>query len=360
MVAATVLEHVLHTLLHTFAILGVHDLKQLASVHWLRFRKAEQPSPFLRYPKFVIPKVPNPQTEVCRVGCEVNARFALPQRHLSLSAFRHGGGKRHRSNGEHSRPGLQSKKRLVFRFPDEWPETMQCAPNRDRRENEDARSGFALRKAEGHPNHNRSGDESDWIIPGRNCKPSAKDRFAQDAQQQQENADFRCFLPVPAPLWCDAPENNRWSDQKIARCVAQPPRQPDRAIIRPIRRTSKCKTGHTKDWADNCANRCCEREFKNTLRTIENGCATGEPIHYPGTAYGLERVAARDGKRRGGIARSGNVHQKCTEKNGRPDSVTKHEQCGERNSRRRPHRRCTWVQRCQHQSELASNEIDKR
>src|SRR6185312_16605384 len=131
-VDAILFEHMLHTLLHTFAIFRVHDLKQLASVHWLRFRKAEQPSPFVRDPKFVIPEVPNPQTEVCGVGREVNARFALPQCLLSPPAFRHGGGKRHCSNGKHSRPGLQSKKRLVFRFPDEWPETMQCAPNRER------------------------------------------------------------------------------------------------------------------------------------------------------------------------------------------------------------------------------------
>src|SRR5205807_3059334 len=54
-----------------------------AKVHWLRFRKAEQPSPFLRYPKFVFPDVPNPQTEVRRVGCEGNACFALAQRGLA-------------------------------------------------------------------------------------------------------------------------------------------------------------------------------------------------------------------------------------------------------------------------------------
>src|SRR5439155_75949 len=107
------------------------------------------------------------------------------------------------------------------------------------------------------------------------------------------------------------PENNQWSDQKVARCVAQPPRQPDCAIIGPIRETSKCKTGHTKSWADNCANHCCEREFKNTLRTTEGGCAAGEPIHEPGTAHSFERVAARDGERCGDIARSASVHEKC-------------------------------------------------
>src|SRR6266568_329766 len=131
-VAATALEHLLHKLLRTFAILWVHDLEHPVKAHWLRLREAEQPSPLLRYPKFVILDVPKPQTEVRRVSREVNARFAFPQRLLSPPAFRHAGGKRHRSKGEHSRPGLESKKRLVFRFPDKWPKTMHCAPNRYR------------------------------------------------------------------------------------------------------------------------------------------------------------------------------------------------------------------------------------
>src|SRR6059058_1922102 len=81
--AATALERVLHKLLHAFPILRVHNLEHSVKAHWLRFRKAEQPSPFLRYPKFVIPDVPNPQTEVRRVGHEVNALFALVQRGLA-------------------------------------------------------------------------------------------------------------------------------------------------------------------------------------------------------------------------------------------------------------------------------------
>ncbi len=61
----------------------MHDLEQSAKVHRFRFREAEQRSPFLRYPKFVIPDVPKPQTEVRRAGREVNARFAFPQRGLA-------------------------------------------------------------------------------------------------------------------------------------------------------------------------------------------------------------------------------------------------------------------------------------
>src|SRR5207237_2504673 len=73
----TVLEHVLHKLLRTFAIPGVHDLEPSVRRHRLRVCEAEQLSPSLRYPKFVPRVVPNPQTEVCRAVHEVNARFAF-------------------------------------------------------------------------------------------------------------------------------------------------------------------------------------------------------------------------------------------------------------------------------------------
>src|SRR6267154_560533 len=90
-VLAAALEHVLHDLLHMFAIPGMHDLEQSVKRHWLRIRKTEQLSPFLRYPKFVTRDVPKPQAEVRRVGREVHARFALAQRLLSPPAFCHAG-----------------------------------------------------------------------------------------------------------------------------------------------------------------------------------------------------------------------------------------------------------------------------
>src|SRR6184192_275724 len=112
-VLAAVLEHVLHELLHTFAIPGVHDLEQSVKLHWLRIREAEQLSPFLRYPKFVARDVPKPQTEVRRVGREVSARFAFPQRLLGTPAFGHAGGKCHRSNGEQEATGFPFSRRMA-------------------------------------------------------------------------------------------------------------------------------------------------------------------------------------------------------------------------------------------------------
>src|SRR5206468_8280466 len=81
--AATALEHLLHKLLRTFAILRVHNLEHSIKAHWLRFRKAEQPSPLLRYPKFVIPVVPKSQTVIRRVGRAAHARLPLPHRLLT-------------------------------------------------------------------------------------------------------------------------------------------------------------------------------------------------------------------------------------------------------------------------------------
>src|SRR6266568_1863155 len=82
--AATALEHLLHKLLRTFAILWVHNLKHSVKAHWLGFREAEQSPPLLRYPKFVILDVPKPQTEVRGVGREVDALLALAQFSLTL------------------------------------------------------------------------------------------------------------------------------------------------------------------------------------------------------------------------------------------------------------------------------------
>jgi hypothetical protein len=74
---------------------------------------------------------------------------------------------------------------------------MQRPPHRDRGQDENSRGSFALRKAEGSPNHNRSANENDWIISDGNGRPSAKNHRAQHHQQQEERADFGSFLFIP-------------------------------------------------------------------------------------------------------------------------------------------------------------------
>src|SRR5207244_4169757 len=113
-------------------------------------------------------------------------------------------------------PPLQREKRLIFRSPDEWTEAMQRPPHRDRRQDENSRGSFALCKAEGCPNHNRSANESDWIISGGNGKPSAKDHPAQQDQQQEERTDFCGFLFVPTPFCGNARQDSYGRENKSA------------------------------------------------------------------------------------------------------------------------------------------------
>src|SRR5437868_14754674 len=79
-VLAAVLQHVLHSLLDAFAIVGVHDPEEPVERYWVGIREAEQLPPFLGYPTFVtIRDVPNPQTKVCCIDRELDARLAFPQ-----------------------------------------------------------------------------------------------------------------------------------------------------------------------------------------------------------------------------------------------------------------------------------------
>ena len=76
-VPATVLQYVLHNLLHAFGIAGCTTSRNRQTL-LARNPQSEQPSRFLGYPTFVTTRdVPNPQTEVRRVGREAQARFAF-------------------------------------------------------------------------------------------------------------------------------------------------------------------------------------------------------------------------------------------------------------------------------------------
>src|SRR5438046_10681971 len=101
---------------------------------------------------------------------------------LGAPSFSHAGGKRHRRNRQNRCPELQGEKRLVLRFPNERPEATQRAPHRDPRQDENSRGRLPSGEAESRPDHNRSANKGDWIIPRRNFKLSAKD----EATEQHE------------------------------------------------------------------------------------------------------------------------------------------------------------------------------
>src|SRR4029077_15740802 len=108
----------------------------------------------------------------------------------------------------HCGPGLQSEERLVFRFHNEWTETVQRSPDGDGRENKNAGGRFALREAESGPDHDRAADEGEWIIMDRQRIPTAKNELREHKEQQQKNADFDGIASAPTPLRLRAPKQN--------------------------------------------------------------------------------------------------------------------------------------------------------
>src|SRR5439155_27183826 len=132
---------------------------------------------------------------------------------------------------------------------------------------------------------------------------SAKADLSENREHEQEAAGFNCLQAIRAPLrGSDTPQKNEWSDNQIARGIAQPPRCPDCPIMRPVSKTAERETGNTETGADCCTDNGGQRELKNILWPIENAGAARKMVHQPGTANRLQRVARRDAKRRKNIA----------------------------------------------------------
>jgi hypothetical protein len=123
------LEHVLHKLLHTFALLGVHNLEHSVKVHWLRFREAEQLSPFLCYPKFVSLDVPLPQSESSRIRRQTQPFLALAQPSLTFCALLDDCREKHQRHGQDNEEQLDCERILFWRSSSERTVSVGRTPN---------------------------------------------------------------------------------------------------------------------------------------------------------------------------------------------------------------------------------------
>src|SRR6476646_12301882 len=105
--------------------------------------------------------------------------FLLLKLFLDTPSLSHASGKCHRRYGQHCCPRLHSEQRLILTLTGEWPESVDCSPHRYYGQDENTHGSFALSEAEGRPNHNRTANESDGIIFGRDLQPATKDNCAQ-------------------------------------------------------------------------------------------------------------------------------------------------------------------------------------
>ena len=183
---------------------------------------------------------------------------------------------------------------MVLRFHDKGPKPAQRAPDRNRRQNENARGRLALGKTECRPDHDRSADEGDRVITRRNREPAAEDDFAQADEQEQKNTDLDHITAAPFSRRTDRPEEDKRCHDEVARGVAQPPCRPNGPVFCPIGVAAECQTGDPKSWAHQRAHNCSERKCENILRPIERARAAREPVDHPRAADCLERIAGGD------------------------------------------------------------------
>ena len=185
---------------------------------------------------------------------------------------------------------------MIFCFHDKWTEALQRAPHCDGGKNKNCRRGFALGESKGGPNQQWTAHKRNRVIFGRNRKPAAKDCLSDNEQEEQKEPDFEVFNGNQTESRCHTPEDDQRSYDKIAGGVAQPPCQPDRAVLRPIGETTQGQTAYSEYGTDHRTQHDGDGKFENVLRTVEDSHSVGETIDQPGAADCFKRVAGGDTK----------------------------------------------------------------
>src|SRR5947207_1574856 len=78
------------------------------------------------------------------------------------------------------------------------------------------------------------------------------------------------------------------SEHEVAGYIAEPPGNPNRAVVPPVGKPVQRKAGHAEHRADDRTDRCGEREFENALWPIKNILAAREAVHQPCADYSLK------------------------------------------------------------------------
>src|SRR5438445_619119 len=141
--------------------------------------------------------------------------------------------------------------------------------------------------------------------------------------------------------------------------LPQPPREPDRPQPPPARVAPRRQGRHPHRRAHGCGAEPGEHpEREDVPRPVEDLQAVRESPHEEGAEEPLERVATGDAERRPDRPRRRDVHQERPQEQGWPDPVAEQQRRGQRDARRRPHRRRARVDEGERQPELPGEEVD--
>ncbi len=273
-------------------------------------------------------------------------------------ALRHDGGQGRGRHGNHPHERLQQQERLVLRFTPERAEPPQCAEDRDGGKRQRRRGGLALAEAEGGPDQERDAKELQRIVLVLGGKERAENQSADHEEGEKKAHRLEGSLPLPEKGSPSAPEQERRSEDEIARHVSEPPRQPDRAVAAPGGARAQAKTGDADRRADRGAHhRRQEREPEDVRRPVEGSAAVGEPVDEVGARERLERVSHGDAQRGRHGSRRRHVDQEGPEEDRGPGAIPEHEQRHERDAGRRPDRARAGIDEGERQAKLARQEI---
>ena len=186
----------------------------------------------------------------------------------------------------------------------------------------------------------------------------------EDAQRDhggQEARGLQHARASPVHGAGSAPENHDRPDDQGAHRVAEPPREPDGAVVDPVRVAGQRQAGHSDRRAHGRGEEPRQHdELEDVARPVEARRGRSRTASHEIRAQApLERVAHSDADRGRDGARGGDVHEEGADQDGGPGARSQQQERREGDAARRPHRRGAGVEERQAEAELARDESSR-
>ena len=288
------------------------------------------------------------------------ALLALANGRLCAALVHHAGAHRQHGHRERGHERLQEEKGLVGRADRKRADAADGARDRDGAEHRDRGDRLPLAEADRRPEQRGNAEESDRHVTHADRQDAAEDEEAHPDHRGAQQQRLRPPGAKRGQAGLPVPEKDQRGHDEVTGGVAEPPRQPDGAVVAPARESAQRQAGHADGGADGRAQKAGEAdEEEDAPDAIEDVPTAREAIHQLGAEQALERIAQRDRERRRDRARGTDVDEEGAHEDDRPDAQAQNEKGGQRDARRGPDRRGAGVQEGKVQPELAGQEIDE-
>ena len=279
---------------------------------------------------------------------------------LDPPAFGHDGRERQSRDGHDGHERLQQQQRFVLRPLRERTVALEGPPDGEARQEENRGRRLARPEAERRPQQQRHGRELQRVMFDVRRVQTAEHQLAADHEREEQGRRLERLGPVPPHAGTSAPQQHDRRDHQIPRHIAEPPREPDRAVIRPVGVPTDRQRGHAHRRAHRRAEHCGdERELEDVGRALEGVAPAGKAVDQVRANHALKRVADAEPDRGGEGTCGREVDEESTGEDRRPRAQPEDQERGDGDSRGGPHRRRADVDERQAEAELAGDEVDR-